>query len=86
MATVKFQYEGKTYELPDMATIKPGVIRKARKGESDVDRTFLLIELALGEDSETLAALDELDADEFNRVITEWTQGAPVGESSGSSE
>lgn len=84
MAT-QFEHNGKTYELPDIREIKPGVLRKARKGADNVDKTFLLLELVLGEDSEVLAALDDLEPLAFNKVIEEWTQGADPGESSSSS-
>lgn len=85
MATTSFEHNGKTYELPDIASIKPGVLRKARKGADNVDKTFLLLELTLGEDSPVLEALDDLDPTKFNEVIEAWTSGAQLGESSGSS-
>lgn len=85
MTAITFEHNGKTFELPDIRTVKPGVMRKARKGENDMDKTFTLLEVLLGEDSETLAALDDLEPEEFNKVIEKWLQGAQLGESSGSS-
>lgn len=85
MTASSFEHNGKTYELPDIRSVKPGIMRKARKGENEMDKTFLLLELLLGDDSEIMLALDDLDPEDFNKVITDWLQGAQLGESSGSS-
>jgi hypothetical protein len=79
-----FEHNGKTFSLPNLQDIKPGAWRKARKGTDEMDKAFLLLETVLGEDSETLAAMDDLAPDKFNDIITTWMQGATPGESVGS--
>jgi hypothetical protein len=78
---VTFEHAGRTYELPHIQDIKPGAWRKARKGTDEMDKAFLLLEFVLGEDSDALAAIDELEPEVFNTLITEWMQGATPGES-----
>jgi hypothetical protein len=85
MTAYTFDHEGTTFELPDPKAIKPGILRKARKGKDETDQMFLLLELTLGEDSDALAALDDMDGEKFSTVVGEWLQGAQLGESSGSS-
>jgi hypothetical protein len=85
MTAYKFDFNGQTFELPNPKDIKPGVLRKARKGKDDADQMFLLLELTLGEDSPVLDALDNMDGEQFSKIVTEWLQGAQLGESSGSS-
>jgi hypothetical protein len=78
---VTFEHNGETFELPNIQQIKPGAWRKARKGTDEMDKAFLLLEFALGEDSPTLAALDDLEPVAFNELIEKWMQGAAPGES-----
>jgi hypothetical protein len=80
MTATTFEHNGSSYELPDIKTVKPGVMRKARKGENEMDKTFLLLELLLGDDSPTMLALDDLTPEDFNKVIGDWLQGAQLGE------
>lgn len=79
-----FTYAGKEYTMPSIKSIPNGVIRKTRNIADEVDKSYTIIELILGEDSETLKVLDEMSVEEFTVVIYEWTQGASLGESSGS--
>lgn len=80
----EFTYDGETYSIPKFTSIPMGAIRKARKGKDEMDTTFTILETAVGEDSPALAALDKMDAVDFQKFLTEWTQGAPLGESSDS--
>lgn len=82
--THTFTYAGKSYTIPSLKSLPVGVTRKARKAKDETDQVFIMLESAMGEDSAELAAIDLMDADEFNEFLTGWTQGAPVGESSGS--
>jgi hypothetical protein len=79
-----FTYEGKEYSMPAIKSIPNGVIRKTRNITDEVDKSYTIIELILGEDSETLKVLDQMSVSEFTDIITEWTQGSTLGESSGS--
>jgi len=72
------------FEIPLFSNIPVGVIRKARKAKDEMDMVFTILENALGEDSDVLAAIDTLEGDEFQAWLAGWTQGAPVGESSSS--
>lgn len=80
----EFTHEGETYSIPKFTSIPMGAIRKARKGKDDMDITFTILETTVGEESPVLAALDKMDAVQFQKFLTEWTQGAPLGESSDS--
>jgi hypothetical protein len=82
--TFTFEYEGKKYTIPSIAALPNGVIRKTRKIEDELDKTYTIIELTLGEGSEALDALDKMSIEEFTNFASDWTQGATLGESSGS--
>ena len=77
----KFVHNGRSYEIPDMASIPTGVVRKTRRLENDSDKAFTILELLLGEDSPELAAVDSMNGAEFADWLTAWTGGAPLGES-----
>jgi hypothetical protein len=76
----KFEHNGKKYELPDFVDIPMGALRKARKGKDELDVTFTMVEQMVGEDSPVLAAIDSMNAEQFQKLITGWTQGAGLGE------
>ena len=80
----KFDFEGETYEVPAFAEMPIGVMRKARKADNDMDRAFIILEEALGVDSPALAVIDRMKPAEFSTWLQGWTQGASLGESSGS--
>lgn len=80
----EFEHKGKKYAIPAFNSLKAGVLRKARKGNDQVDTAFLILELSLGEDSKELAAIDDMSVEELNDFISGWTGGAGMGESSGS--
>lgn len=82
--TFSFEHKGKTYTMPSVKAIPNGAIRKTRHITDEVDKSYSIIELVVGEDSEVLAAFDEMTVEEFTNVISEWTKGASLGESSGS--
>lgn len=82
--TFTFTYEGKEYTIPSIKSVPNGVIRQTRKIEDELDKTYTIIELLLGEDSEELAVLDKMTLSEFIDFSNAWTQGASVGESTGS--
>lgn len=80
----KFDFDGETYEVPAFAEMPIGVMRKARKADNDMDRAFIILEESLGLDSPALAAIDRMKPEEFSTWLQGWTQGASLGESSGS--
>ncbi len=82
--TFTFTHKGKEYTIPSINALSSGIIRKTRKIEDELDKTYTIIELMLGENAEALEALDEMDISEFSKFAEEWTQGVSVGESSGS--
>lgn len=82
--TYTFTHDGKTYSIPSFASLPMGVLRKSRKAKDESDQAFMIIETVMGEDSPELAAVDSMDATAFGEWLQGWTQGATVGESSGS--
>jgi hypothetical protein len=80
----KFEHKGKTYSIPAFSELPVGVIRKARRSVDDSDKAFIIIEELIGEGSEELKAIDQMSGPEFNDFLTGWTDGAALGESSGS--
>lgn len=70
--------------LPHFRLVPFGALRKARKSQDELDQISTLIELVCGEDSDELALLDSLPSPEVLIMFSEWTQGASLGESSGS--
>lgn len=77
------KHGGKTITLPDFKTMPVGVIRKGRKLGQDEQMWFILESIL---DEKHLAILDTMTLDEFGAAMTEWTQGAPLGESLKSSD
>lgn len=86
MTTEKFHWatpSGDELVLPHMGKIKAGVLRKIRNADS-VDAMFTLLESVA--DEATLAKVDDLDADDLNRLFEDWQKaGGAAGESGGSS-
>lgn len=66
--------------LPSLSYLKPGLMRKIR-GRSELDQFFLLLEMHLND--EQLAAIDDLDPDEFAEFTNTWREysGVSLGES-----
>lgn len=83
-ATYTFTHNGEEFTIPAFSDLPMGAIRKARKGENEADRAFLILESVMDEDSPELNAIDEMKPDEFNDWLNGWTQKAPVGESASS--
>lgn len=70
--------------LPHFSRIPGGALRKARKAEDQLDQFYILLEIALGDPSPELDFVDSLSISEQGEVFQNWTQNAPVGESSSS--
>lgn len=82
--TYTFEHNGKKFTIPAMDALPMGVLRKSRKAADEMDRAFMIIEELMGEDSPELKAVDTMNPEQFNEFLTGWTQGAALGESSGS--
>lgn len=82
--TFTFTHDGVEYTIPSIASLPVGVSRKARKASDEGDAVFIMLESVLAEDSLELAAIDSMDAEEFNNFLLGWGGGAPAGESSDS--
>ena len=78
-----FEHAGNTYTVPNFADLKIGVLRRARKEVNEMDMAFSIIENSLGEGPE-LNAVDDMSTEEFQAWLAGLTQGANLGESSGS--
>jgi hypothetical protein len=65
--------------LPSLSWLKPGLFRKIRHLDG-INRLYTLLELSL--DEKQLAAVDDLDPDEFNDFCKEWNEhsGITLGE------
>lgn len=79
-ATHTFTYKGTEYTVPAFASLPIGVLRKARKAKDEMDMTFTILEMTIGEDSPEIAVIDTMSTTEFETFLSGWTQGAPVGE------
>jgi hypothetical protein len=79
-----FTHDSKKYTIPKFSNLSAGTLRKSRKGEGELDKAFIILELTLGEDSKELAAVDSMTVEVFGDFLKAWTDGASVGESSGS--
>lgn len=66
--------------LPSLSYLKPGVIRRIRR-LGDVDAMYTLMEMVLAR--EVLELLDEMDPDEYEKLLDEWREhsGVALGES-----
>lgn len=82
--TFTFEHEGNSYTIPAFSALPVGAIRKARKAKDETDQAFTILEIVLGEDSPEIAAVDKMDASQFEKFLSGWTQGAPMGEPSDS--
>lgn len=78
----KLEHDGKTVALPDFKALPVGVIRKARKVDAEEAMWFILEEVL---DAKALAVIDNMPLEDFTKAMNGWTQGAPLGESSQSS-
>lgn len=75
-----FTYKNKEYTMTAVADLPNGIIRKTRNIEDEFDKAYTIVELLLENDPETLKALDDMSVAEFTEIITQWTQGATLGE------
>lgn len=80
----EFEQGGKLYRIPKFSNLPAGALRKARKATDDLDKAFTIIESVMGENSPELDAVDRMTVEEFGEFVKGWTEGASVGESSGS--
>lgn len=80
----KFEHDGQTYEIPSLAALPMGALRKARKIQDETDKLFTMLEVVMPEGSPALEAIDLMDSEAFQTFLAGWTQGAPMGESSSS--
>ncbi|MEU2106496.1 hypothetical protein [Nocardia sp. NPDC019255] len=80
-----FEYMvGKTkIVLPSLTWLKPGVFRKIRNMDG-LNRLYALLEMSLNE--KQLAAVDDMEPDEFNDMCQAWNDhsGITLGESKAS--
>lgn len=77
------EHNNKKVVLPTFTNLPVGVIRKARKMESDEQMWFMLESVL---DDKAMAIVDSMSLGEFTEAMNGWTQGAPVGESLQSSK
>jgi len=70
----EFEHNGATYTLPRP---KFGAIRKAARAENDVLQVMTLLEEVA--DKRTLAALDDMDIADINRLFADWQRHMGVG-------
>lgn len=82
--TFTFTHAGEDFTIPSFSALPMGALRKTRKLKDETDKVFTIIESAVGVDSPALDALDSMSGEEFEAFLSAWTQGAPLGESSGS--
>lgn len=82
--TEKFHYTvgKKKITLPKFGNLPFGVIRKLRK-EDDTEQVFLLFELILKDDPETMEIIDDMGQEELLAMMEEWQKesGVTPGES-----
>ncbi|MFC6011381.1 hypothetical protein [Nocardia lasii] len=66
--------------LPSLSYLKPGLVRRIRR-LGDVDAMYTLLELNLT--PEALAVLDDMDPDDYHRLLEAWRahSGLSLGES-----
>lgn len=76
----EFEHNGRTYSLPRFGTWPSGLVRRVRK-LSDMDATFTILEEIA--DPDTLAAIDEMTLEQFNKFEKDWAAhaGVTLGES-----
>lgn len=87
MALEKFHYTiGKTkIELPLMGNLPLGIARKTRHADTS-EQLFVTFETLFEEGSREMDALDSLEPDEMNELMSEWMKasGVTLGESTAS--
>ncbi|MEU2256171.1 hypothetical protein ABZ540_23665 [Nocardia xishanensis] len=82
--TVKDEFVHRVHDvevrLPSLSYLKPGLIRRIRR-LGDVDAMYTLLELTLP--AEALAAIDDMDPDEYHALLDAWRthSGVNLGES-----
>lgn len=86
--TEQFHYttpDGRHVTLPYLKNLKVGVIRKLRGQPAD-EQFFGILEAIA--DDDTLAVIDDMDAQQFATLMEQWQQqsGVTVGESTASPE
>lgn len=77
------EVDGVEITLPSLTYLKPGLIRKVRR-LGDVDAMYTLLELTLS--PAQLAAIDDMDPDEYSKLLEDWRDhsGVSLGESDAS--
>jgi hypothetical protein len=76
-STVRVETSAGIVELPQLSTIRAGVLRKARKATDEMDQFFTILESVLGEESLELHTLDQLPLEELAQVFEQWTGTTP---------
>jgi hypothetical protein len=76
-STVRVETSAGIVELPQLSTIRAGVLRKARKATDEMDQFFTILESVLGEESLELYTLDQLPLEELAQVFEQWTGTTP---------
>ncbi|MBH0777004.1 hypothetical protein [Nocardia bovistercoris] len=83
-AAVKYDFvrdiDGVEVRLPSLSYLRPGLIRRIRK-LGDVDALYTLLELVLPSDA--LAAVDDMNPDDYRLFLDAWRahSGVNLGES-----
>lgn len=75
-----FEHAGKKVSLPNFSEIQVGALRAARNATDEMDKAFIIFETVL--DEKALAVIDAMTVAELADLISGWTAGAAVGESS----
>lgn len=79
-----FTYEDKEYTIPSIKNIPNGVIRKTRHIADEVDKSYTIVELIVGDNTELLDVFDNMTVEEFTNFIKDWAGTEQLGEPSGS--
>lgn len=68
--------------LPSMSYLKSGLVRRIRR-LNPADAVFTLIEICLGEDSDEMDVVDNMDPEAYDAFLEEWSEhsGISLGES-----
>jgi len=75
--------DGKTVTVPSLAKMNAGIMRRTRRLDEE-DRVWTILEFVC--DADTIAAIDDLDAEQFEAFMAAWQKhsGVSVGESQAS--
>ncbi|MFD4459797.1 hypothetical protein [Nocardia sp. NPDC058480] len=75
-----YRVGGVDVQLPSLSYLKPGLVRRIRR-MGEVDAMYTLLELSLS--AEALAAVDDMDPDEYRTLLEAWRvhSGVSLGES-----